>query len=92
MDREPFDAIARLVWTRQSRRAALASVLGAALLGHSLAGIGAGLLAKRKGTKKRKMRHKHRGPAAAMRLTYSLPDSRMPSPSIPTRAGGLFAP
>jgi hypothetical protein len=33
MDSQQFDALARLVWTRKSRRAALAAVLGAALVG-----------------------------------------------------------
>jgi hypothetical protein len=42
MDREQFDTLARLVSTRQSRRAALTMVLGAALLGHNPA-----VLAKR---------------------------------------------
>jgi uncharacterized protein YjbI with pentapeptide repeats len=48
MDRGQFDALARLVWTRQSRRAALAMLLGAAVLGR----VPAPLLAKK--TKKRK--------------------------------------
>ncbi len=34
MDREHFDALARLVSSRQSRRGALAALVGAALLGH----------------------------------------------------------
>ena len=34
MDSGQFDALARLVSTMQSRRAALATLLGAALLGH----------------------------------------------------------
>jgi hypothetical protein len=33
MDRERFDALARLVWTKTSRRTALGALLGAALLG-----------------------------------------------------------
>jgi hypothetical protein len=44
MDREQFDTLARLVSTRQSRRAALTTVLGAALLRHDPAAV----LAKRK--------------------------------------------
>jgi uncharacterized protein YjbI with pentapeptide repeats len=35
MDRGQFDALARLVWTEQSRRTALATLLGAALLGQA---------------------------------------------------------
>ena len=34
MDREHFDALARLVSTKQSRRSAVAALLGATLLGH----------------------------------------------------------
>ncbi len=48
MDREQFDALARLVWTRASRRTALGAILGVGLRGH------APTLEAAKGRKKRK--------------------------------------
>lgn len=48
MDRNQFDDIARLVWTRQTRRAALAAIFGAALVGTDPSAS----LAKRKGRRK----------------------------------------
>lgn len=58
MDREQFDALARRVWTRQSRRAAVATLLGAALLGHAPAPTSAKLLAKRKRNGKKRKKGK----------------------------------
>jgi hypothetical protein len=54
MDREQFDTLARLVWTRQSRRTALATVLGAALVGHAFDPA----IAKRKNKNKRRRNHR----------------------------------
>jgi hypothetical protein len=50
MDRDQFDTVVKLVWTTASRRAALGTVLGAALLGR----VPALHAAKRKNKKKRK--------------------------------------
>jgi hypothetical protein len=61
MDREQFDDFARFVGSRQSRRAALAALLGAALFGHAPAPTSAKLLAKPKGKKKRNKGNKPTG-------------------------------
>jgi len=52
MDRGQFDDLARLVWTRHSRRTAVTAVLGVALLGR----VPATVLAKGKGDGKGKVR------------------------------------
>jgi hypothetical protein len=49
MDRGQFDALARLVSTKKSRRTALAAVLGAALLGHDPDAAAARARARRRG-------------------------------------------
>lgn len=56
MDRGQFDTLARFVWTKQSRRAALGAILGAALLEHAPGS----LAAKGKGKKTRKRKRKNR--------------------------------
>jgi hypothetical protein len=54
MNREHFDALAKLVWGKSSRRRALGTILGGALLGHAPVPVGA----KRKSTNKRNRRRK----------------------------------
>ncbi|MGH2618265.1 MAG: pentapeptide repeat-containing protein, partial [Thermomicrobiales bacterium] len=54
MDREQFDALARLVWTKSSRRTALGTILGAALLGSGSALVAAKPKPKDKRQRKRK--------------------------------------
>jgi uncharacterized protein YjbI with pentapeptide repeats len=61
MDREQFDEVARFVGSRQTRRAALAGLLGAALLGHAHTPAAAKLLAKRKRGGKKRNRGKKPG-------------------------------
>ena len=54
MDHKQFDVLARKIWTRRSRRAALATLLGAALLGHAPTPLSAKLLARRNGKRRDK--------------------------------------
>jgi hypothetical protein len=63
MDREMFDALARLVATRQSRRAALAALLATGLTG----GLGAGTDARKRRGGKVRARAKVQAKAAARR-------------------------
>ncbi len=78
MDREQFDAIARLAWTRKSRRAALAALVGAALLGHGPVPTPAKLLAKRnrKGKKRNKAK-KTKGKGPCYPNTHCIPGPGM---------------
>jgi hypothetical protein len=56
MDRHRFDAVTRLFANRQSRRAAMAALIGGALFSHDAAATLAGRKGKRRGNASRKKR------------------------------------